>query len=278
MQIGDIRVDALIDGEVAVPKDGLYPGVGEAEWEPYKSHLCCITGDQINTVGSFLIRHGDRLILHDAGGGPQSIFPFTSGGLRSSLTLNGVAPTDITDVIYSHLHVDHYGWTSVNGKSFFPNATLHIDKREWDFYSNPDRPLDEWEAPVINTETDTVAKRFAPALSQIQLFEGDAELMPGILAHDAAGHTPGSTVIEITSNGESGLLIGDLVHTQPEMVRDDWDFPVNRDPELARKAIDRFRKRIYDDNLPFAAAHFPGMAWGRLTKGQGSELVYEKID
>lgn len=278
MQIGDIRVDALIDGEVAVPPDMLYPNVGEAEWQPYQGHLCCITGMQINTVGSFLIRHGDRVILHDAGGGPQSIFPFTSGGLRSSLALHGVAPTEITDVIYSHLHVDHYGWTSVNGKSFFPNATLRIDKREWDFYSNPDRPLDEWEVGVMNPETDTVAKRFAPALSQIELFEGDAELLPGIIAHDAAGHTPGSTVIELASNGESGLLIGDLVHTQPELVRDDWFFPVNREPEQANEAKERFRKRIYDEKLPFAAAHFPGMKWGRLTHREGSELLYEQID
>lgn len=279
MQIGDIRIDALIDGEVAVPPDALYAsGIGEAEWEPYKQHLCCITGMALNTVGSYLIRHGDRVILHDAGGGPQSLFPFTSGGLRSSLLAHNIQPTEVTDVIYSHLHIDHIGWTSVNGKSYFPNATLRIDRRDWEHYTNPERELEEWEVPVTNPETDTVSARFAPVLDQIELFEGDAELLPGVIAHDAGGHTPGSTVIELTSNGESGLLIGDLVHTQPELVRDDWVFGVHNDPDKAMAAIERFRKMIYDKNLPFAAAHFPGMPWGKLSKGEGSELVYSRIN
>src|SRR5690625_5655487 len=105
MQIGDIRIDALIDGEVTMPPDMIYAGVGLPEWESYKGHLCCISGQQINTVGSYLIRHGNRVILHDAGGGPQSIFPFTSGALRSALIANGVQPTDITDVKIGRAHV-----------------------------------------------------------------------------------------------------------------------------------------------------------------------------
>jgi hypothetical protein len=84
-------------------------------------------------------------------------------------------------------------------------------------------------------------------------------------------------VIELTSHGEKGLLIGDLVHTQGELV-EGWDFYINYDRAQATEAIDRFRAYLYDKKLPFAAAHFPGMRWGRLVTGTGnSSIAYETL-
>jgi glyoxylase-like metal-dependent hydrolase (beta-lactamase superfamily II) len=281
MKIGDMRIDGLIDGEAALDKDGLYTGddpPGEHDWAPYTRYLDPCTGQVINTVGSYLIRDNGRVILHDAGLGPDpTLGPFRGGGLRSALSALGVSPLDITDVIYSHLHIDHIGWTSVNGQPYFPNATIHIDKRDWDHYSRPDYEMEDWEIPVTNTERDLVSVRFAPVLDRIKLFEGDAEVLPGVVAMDASGHTPGSTVIELRSAGEKGLLIGDLVHTQGELV-EGWEFSIHHDHAKATAAVERFCKYVYDHRLPFAAAHSPGLKFGRITKGNhGSGLVYETI-
>ncbi|MFC9835531.1 MBL fold metallo-hydrolase [Rhodococcus sp. NPDC127530] len=281
MQIGDIRIDGLIDGEAVLDKEGLFIGDNaptEDDWGPYARFLDQCTGQQINTIGSYLIRYDDKVILHDAGMGPDpALPPFTGGGLRSALWALDVSPLDITDVIYSHLHIDHIGWTSINGKPYFPNATIRIDRRDWDHYSRPDYQLEDWEIPVTHVERDLVSVRFAPVLDRIELFEGDTELLPGIVAMDASGHTPGSTVIELRSDGEKGLLIGDLVHTHGELV-EGWEFVINHDHAKAGEAIERFRKYIYDNKVPFAAAHFPGLKWGRLTKGaNGAGLAYEVI-
>ncbi|WP_432013612.1 MBL fold metallo-hydrolase [Streptomyces cucumeris] len=276
-----MRVDGLIDGEAVLDKEGLYVGdnpPGDDDWAPYAKYLDQCTGQQINTVGSYLIRHGDRVILQDAGMGPEpTLPPFTGGGLRSALWALGVSPLDITDVIYSHLHIDHIGWTSVGGKPYFPNATLRIDRRDWDHYSRPDYKMEDWEIPVTHAERDLVSKRFAPVLDRIELFDGDTEPLPGIVALDASGHTPGSTVLELRSDGEKGLLIGDLVHTQGELV-EGWEFVINHDRRMAAEAIERFRKYIYDNKIPFAAAHFPGLLWGRLKKDPGgSGIAYETL-
>ena len=281
MQIGEMRIDGLIDGEAVLDKDGLYVGAdppGENDWAPYAKYLDPCTGQQINTIGSYLIRYRDNVILHDAGMGPEpALPPFTGGGLRSALWALDVSPLEITDVIYSHLHIDHIGWTSINGKPYFPNATIRIDKRDWDHYSRPDYELEGWEIPVTNIDRDLVSVRFAPVMDRIELFEGDAEVLPGVVAMDASGHTPGSTVIELRSDGEKGLLIGDLVHTQGELV-EGWEFVMNHDSQKAGEAIERFRKYLYDNQIPFAAAHFPGLKWGRITKPEsGSGLAYETI-
>jgi glyoxylase-like metal-dependent hydrolase (beta-lactamase superfamily II) len=281
MRIGEIRIDALIDGEAVLDKDGLYVGdtpPSDADWAPYVKYLDPCTGQQINTIGSYLIRFGDRVILHDAGLGPDPVLPpFKGGALRSALWALDVSPLDITDVIYSHLHIDHIGWTSVNGRPYFPNAAIRIDKRDWQHYSPDDYQLEDWEVPVTVPERDLVSVRFAPVLDRIELFEGDTEVLPGVVAMDASGHTPGSTVIELRSNGERGLLLGDLVHTQGELI-EGWEFAINHDSAKAAESIERFRKYLYDNQLPFAAAHFPGLKWGRITKAQSrTGLAYETL-
>ena len=43
-------------------------------------------------------------------------------------------------------------------------------------------------------------------------FEGDTELVPGIRAQSAHGHTPGHVTYAIESKGEKLVLWGDLMH------------------------------------------------------------------
>jgi glyoxylase-like metal-dependent hydrolase (beta-lactamase superfamily II) len=282
MQIGDMRIDSLIDGEAALdPHAGIFVGDNpptEADWEPFNRFLDPCTGQMINTVGSYLIRYGDRVVLQDTGMGPQigGQEVFACGALRSSMWAAGVSPLDVTDIIFSHLHTDHIGWTTINGKPYFPNATIHIDRRDWDHYTSPDSVLEDWEPNLMRSEEDKVENRFKPVLDRIEFFEGDQEILPGINAMEASGHTPGHTVLELSSRGEKGLLIGDLVHSHGELV-DGWEFFFNRDLPKAIEAVERFRKLLYDTNLPFAAAHFPGMKWGKLVKGDAGQVAYETI-
>ncbi|MGV9867541.1 MBL fold metallo-hydrolase [Rhodococcus koreensis] len=280
MRIGDMTIYGLIDGEALMPKEYLYVGDNaptESDWAPFTGYLDTCTGHQLNTIGSYLVRTGDRLILNDAGCGPDVKQPFTGGGLRSALWAIDVSPNDITDVIYSHLHLDHVGWTTLGGKPFFPNADLWIDRRDWNHYAADDYVMEEWEAAVLDPERDRIAAKFAPVRDRIHLFEPDTEIIAGVRALDASGHTPGNTVFELVSDGEKGLLIGDLVHTQGELVNG-WDLAFNGDHQQAIEAIEHFRKYLFDTKIPFAAAHFPGLRWGRLVPGDGhTDIAYETL-
>ncbi|MCU1480922.1 MAG: Glyoxylase, beta-lactamase superfamily [Subtercola sp.] len=275
MRIGDMRIDPLIDGETVSPPTACY--VNPADWSGYEEYLDTTTGVHMNTLGGYLIRYDDRVIVVDTGAGPKPVYPVSSGGFRSALYSTGVTPAEVTDVIYSHLHLDHIGWASIDGKPFFPNATYRVDKRDWDYFCSPDYDMPDWEKAASDPSVDAAAVRLAPVADRMEFFEGDQEVLPGIESVEASGHTPGSSVLRLTSDGEQGMLLGDLVHSQPELVKDHWHFFAHLDPEAAMDAIERVRKELVDTKMPFGAAHFPGLRWGRLSTESGGALRYDLI-
>jgi len=296
MKIGDIEVTPLIDGEAVVPGAGtFYPELKEADWEPYADLLEPVFGEcmHLNTLGGYLIRAGDRVIVVDGGAGPQPKWPFAGGGFRSSLAATGLDRADVTDVVFTHLHFDHIGWASVGGKSYFPNATYHIDQREWDWFLGPNFTFTDNEvtksmerlelsADYCYPENDAPAVRLKPIVNQIQFFQADdaVEIVPGVVALDSSGHTPGQVVVELRSRDERGLLLGDLVHAQPELVDDNdrgqWNFISHTDHERAHAAVEHFRRRMWDEKIPAAGGHFPGLRWGHVVTS-GGKRSWEEI-
>ena len=270
MRIGDLQIDPLIDGELAIPAATFYPPVTDEDWHPYREMLEPVFGESTHlcTLGGFLIRHGKRLIVVDTGIGPNPKPPFTGGGFRSALVAAGVARAEVTDVIFTHLHFDHIGWAAIDGRPYFPNATYRVDRRDWDHYCEDGPGMNELESGSCFPETDAPAVRLAPVADRLEFFQGEQEIMPGINALEASGHTPGETVLELSSAGERGLLLGDLVHAQPELIDDNargqWNFQGHIDEPAAIDSVTRMRKKIVDEKLPFAAAHFPGLQWARI--------------
>lgn len=295
MKIGDIEITPLIDGEAVVPGTAFYPELKESDWDPYENllepvfHQCL----HLNTLGGYLVRSGDRVVVVDGGSGPQPKWPFAGGGFRSSLAATGLDRSDVTDVVFTHLHFDHIGWASVEGKSFFPNATYHIDQRDWNWFLSPDfgftddeiaKSMEKLElsADYCYPENDAPAPRLRPIVNQIEFFQADneVELLPGVVALDGSGHTPGQVVLELRSGSEKGLLLGDLVHAQPELVDDNergqWAFISHTDHDRAHAAVEHFRKRMWDEKIPAAGGHFPGLRWGRVVS-DGGKRVWEEI-
>jgi len=65
------------------------------------------------------------------------------------------------------------------------------------------------------------------------------------------------------------LLLGDVVHCPVELVDDEWAGMGDVDPELAKRTRIALAREIEGKDLPVAAAHFPGMRFGRLLAGEG---------
>jgi glyoxylase-like metal-dependent hydrolase (beta-lactamase superfamily II) len=295
MRIGDIEITPLIDGEAVVPGTAFYPNLKDSDWEPYNDLLEPVFHEclHLNTLGGYLVRAGNRVIVVDGGSGPQPKFPFAGGGFRAAFASTGLKRADVTDVVFTHLHFDHIGWASVDGKPTFPDATYHIDRRDWDWFLGPDFSFSdeaveksieklELSATFCYPENDAPAHRLKPVVNQIEFFSGadEVELLPGVVALDGSGHTPGQAVLELRSAGEKGLLVGDLVHAEPEFVEDNalgsWNFISHTDHDRANAAVDHYRKRLWDEKLPVAGGHFSGLRWGRVGQDNGKR-VWEDI-
>src|SRR3954470_12467746 len=156
MQIGEIRVDAVIDGIArAVPSEAYRWGVGEgsgrgledADWEPHRG-LLADDGMLEMALGGFLLRSGDRVILVDAGIGVFDRGVFKGGAMLDNLAALGVSPEDVTDVVFTHLHFDHTGWATVDGRPVFGRATYRCDVEDWAHFVPDDERATRKLAPL----------------------------------------------------------------------------------------------------------------------------------
>jgi glyoxylase-like metal-dependent hydrolase (beta-lactamase superfamily II) len=253
MRIGQLQVDAVYDG-VGYADPSRYAGTTEQMWAQHQQFLNP-DGKVEMALGGFLIRGAsDRVTLVDLGYGTHQSAVFVGGKLLDSLAQLSVKPEDITDVILTHLHFDHVGWASDAGQSVFPNATYRCSSRDLEhFYGRDDR--------ITNILT--------PVQNQLQTWDDSGPLVPGADAMVAAGHTPGSTIIVLSSGTARGLLLGDVVHCPVELIDDEWSGMADVDPELAKRTRNALAREIEGTDTPIAAAHFPGLAFGRLLAANG---------
>lgn len=257
MQVGELTIDPIFDG-VMKAKPSKFAGTTDEMWAPHRRFLDA-EGLVELALGGFLVRApGDRLILVDAGIGPGSGTSsggnqFWGGELLTSLAASGVQPEQVTDVLFTHLHFDHVGWASQEGAIIFPNATYRCDGRDWEHFLDNER----------------VQRVMDPVTERLTTWDGSGPLLPGIDAMAAPGHTPGSTIMVLSSGTSRALLLGDVVHCPVELLDDEWAGLGDVDPELAKRTRNALAREIEGQDVPVAAAHFPGMVFGRLLAAEG---------
>lgn len=276
MRIGTTEIITVIDGETGGSPGYMYPEQSEQELEKAAPFVDSVTGDFVFSIGSYLIRSGERLVLVDTGIGPRPTPPAAGGGLRSALLAIGVDRADITDVVFTHLHFDHIGWAVQDGEAFFPNAVYRADKRDWDHFLAHDYEPPAWELRATNYEQDAAKVRLAPIVDRFEFWEGDAQILPGLIAWDAPGHTPGTTAFVVESGGERGVLVGDIAHAIPELLHG-WAFRSHGDRDAAVASTISTRDRIADEGVLCSGSHFPGLAWGRVLR-DGSEFRWVPVE
>jgi glyoxylase-like metal-dependent hydrolase (beta-lactamase superfamily II) len=263
MRVGDLVIEPILDGVARVPATEAYvlgnrqlagSGAEEADWEPHRQFLAA-DGRLEFALGGFLIRSAGHVVLVDTGVGPIHRGPFHGGGLIEALAAAGVAPEDVTDVVLTHLHFDHVGWATQQGTVVFPNATYRCDERDWAHFVGPD---------------ERATKKLSPLASRLSPWKGSGRLLPGLDTIAAPGHTPGSTIIVVSSGKDRALLLGDVVHCPVELLEDEWAGLGDVDPVLARATRVALAQELEGTDTPVVAAHFPGMQFGRLLPAQGT--------
>jgi glyoxylase-like metal-dependent hydrolase (beta-lactamase superfamily II) len=263
MNIGDIRIVGLHDGTWRFPPTALFDK-GPDVWE---RHHAFLDDDGLLPVelGGYLVFNGDRVLLVDAGVGASSDPGF--GLLLENMAAAGVSPADITDVVLTHLHFDHVGWVSDGADVTFPNATYRCDSRDWDFFMGA-QPFDESVAlEMLGGLTAPV--RLGPVAERVETWSSDGPVVPGVDVRAAPGHTPGSTIIVLSSGPERGMLLGDVVHCPAELLEDEWTCIADVDPALATRTREALAREIEGAEIPVSASHFPGLTFGRLLPGVG---------
>ena len=210
LKIGEVDVIALSDGTLSTPVEKVqltYAKPGEVQALLAKAQ----TWPMLNvSVNAYLIRLEDRIILVDAGSG--HLYGPSVNKLPASLRAAGYAPEQITDILLTHIHTDHSGGLMDGERRVFPNATIHVEQRELDYWLSA---ANAGRAAPGKLKLFKEAEASVPpyiAAGRVQTFSAPAHLFPGIEALPAPGHTPGHTFYALQSQGQKLVFWGDILH------------------------------------------------------------------
>jgi glyoxylase-like metal-dependent hydrolase (beta-lactamase superfamily II) len=264
LKIGKVDVIAVNDG--AAPFDVLSVLASDKRATAAKIMAKAYVKSPVEaSVNAYVILLGGRTILVDAGTG--ELFGPKLGKLPDSLRAAGVTPESVTDILITHIHPDHSGGLTVAGNKIFPNATIHVNKRELDFWT--DSSTGEKYPEPTKGFFGQVARTVGPYVTsgQVKTFEGETQILPGIGSLPAYGHTPGHTYYVLEDGGEKLVFWGDTIHA-PDAQFEEPSITIEFDVD--QKAAGAQREDAFADAaqngylVALDHMYFPGI--GRLRK------------
>ncbi len=260
VRIGDLELHSVSDGTfVARPgyfgddvPDDAHPELFDRDHTAYLP------------IGCFLVRTGGRLVLVDAGLGPDRYdlphgMLLIGGQLPAGLRALGVGPAEVTDVVCSHLHRDHVGWLfDLEARPVFPNATIWYGAGDSDHF-----------VTGTGTMSAHIRRGFTSPdnAGRLRLVDADTTIAPGVTLLRAPGHTPGHLCLVLSSGDDRALLLGDAVTCPVQLDEPTWHSMGDVDPALASRTRERLWRELEDGRTVGAGAHFPELQFGRVLPG-----------
>lgn len=268
--IGQAIVSIIRDGafpwapEILAPEDEWRAAIPEAD----------SSGVLMIDMNVAHVRIGGFSILIDVGVGDAS--PELSRrrphyvptpGVVAGLASIGVRPEDITHVVITHAHGDHFEGVTIerDGERVprFPNARYLLGRDDW--VGNPMRDTaDSGHVQHLGT---------LERLGALELIDGDAEVVPGVTILHTPGESPGHAVVRVRSSGQSFYYLGDLFHHPAEISHLDWVSP-GRDQSAARASRERIIGEAGAESSVMVFTHHPFPGWGRIV-ARGDDFAWE---
>lgn len=215
INVGDMMVD--MGEELAVPETTWRPLYGASFAGPRPFPSQCVHIALPNA--SILVDAGDYTlaITLDPSYLPPAYVP--PPGIVEQLQSQGTRPQDITHLIITHAHFDHYDGTTIERDGThvprFPNARVYLGRADWD---NPETQRDLLDPDSLESSTFGVLHK----LGLLELVEGDLQVAPEVRIIPAPGESPGHQLVRIHSQGQTLYCLGDLFHHPAEVEHPAW--------------------------------------------------------
>jgi len=275
-KVGDFECMAVSDGSLTyappmfpppatiifsnAPTEVLARVLGEHDLQPEQ------WTEWISPYTCLLVNTADHLVLVDTGAG--GLAPST-GRLILNLKAVGIEPDDIDTIILTHAHPDHIGGnTDSEGKLTFPNARYVMWKGEWDFWTSEEAELKLDEHAKIMLAF--AQRNLPPIRDRLDLVDHETEILPGVRAVAAPGHTPGHMAVAISSRRQQLLCISDTVLHPVHLEQPEWYAVVDFDPKQVVATRRRLLNKATVEKALVLAFHFPFPGLGHVVqKGTG---------
>ncbi|MDT5314658.1 MAG: hypothetical protein QOE74_3678 [Mycobacterium sp.] len=258
VQVGDIEVLVISDGVLPITATTLATNADAAEFGHWLTDRFLppdVLDWPLNVV---VVRSGGRTILVDAGLGVEfPDFP-RAGQTLHRLEAAGIDPGTVTDVVLTHLHMDHVGGLLTEGLKdrLRPDLRVHVATAEAEFWESPDFSRTDMPAPVPAALRSIASRFLAEYRRQLRTFENEYEVAPGVLITRTGGHTPGHSIVRLASGGDRLTFAGDAVFA-PGFENPEWHNGFEHDPEEATRVRIRLLRELAATGESLVATHLP---------------------
>jgi len=282
--IGNMRVHAIQAGGQRLDGGAMFGVVPKPLWERR------IPADERNRIQlgmrCLLIEHPSGLVLIDSGAGNKEsakfidIYGIENAGsngrtaLEDGLAQLGVKPEDVTFLLSTHLHFDHAGgntYVDEQGtvRPTFANARYFVQRGEYEYATHPNE----------RTAASYFDRNYAPTLEsgQLELIEGNRDLMEGISSIVTPGHTPHHQSFLIRSGGEAAVFLGDVVPTHAHLPLP-WIMGYDVEPLVTLESKRQLLAEAEREGWTVIFEHDATVPWGRVQHdGKAYSLLPESV-
>lgn len=259
MKVGELDVLIVSDGMLTLPSEMLAHNADASSRSAWLDEMFLPTDMMEWPLNVVLVRSGEQTILLDAGLGldPNLQLP-RAGQLIKRLEAAEIDLGLLTDVVLTHLHMDHIGGLLVEGvkERLRPDLRIHLAAAEASFWDAPDfthTSMPEGFPDALRA----AAKRFLSEYpEQLCLFDDFSQVAPGVSACRTGGHTPGHSVVRLNSGGERLTFAGDAIFPVG-FDHPDWHNGFEHYPEEAARVRTELLRELADRREALVATHLP---------------------
>jgi glyoxylase-like metal-dependent hydrolase (beta-lactamase superfamily II) len=271
-RVGDMQVTAINDGVFTRATEGLVPNAPPGGLQQALADRFLPTDKVTISFTTLVVNTGSKLVLLDTGNG--DLGAATSGTWLANFRAAGFDPANVDAVVISHFHGDHInGLRMKDGTARFPRAEIMVPAAEWAFWMD-DAKMSQAPAGLKGT-FDNSRRVFGPMAKDVTRYEWDKEILPGITAVDAHGHTPGHTAFAIASGTGRLMVLSDTTNDPNIFARNpDWSAVFDQDGPEAVKARRHMLDMAATEKMQVSFYHAPFPATGFMAReGNGYALV-----
>jgi glyoxylase-like metal-dependent hydrolase (beta-lactamase superfamily II) len=268
-KLGAFDITVVSDGTFTLPLSFALPTTARADLDAlYQANgqTFDVLQGQMNVT---VVKTPDAVIVIDCGGGGD--FMPTMGQFADNLERMGLVSDTVTHVVFTHAHADHL-WGVIDpldDGSRFPKARHMITGVEFDHWMTPD--IETTVPDAMKGVTIGSVRRLKTLAERLERVKAGAEIVPGVVLFDTAGHTPGHISVLLKSGAEQLLIGGDVV-TNPivSFAKPAWPWGPDNDQSMAATTRQRTLDMLVTDKVQLLGYHLPWPGVGRVEKKDGA--------